>query len=85
MKQIEKTLEDQSTKNHDIQGHFLLMPYDFRLPTWSKIKNRLWEKNGSMFRPRVWGMGWTLNFAHIGTWILLLAVFGATLILSYYN
>lgn len=43
---------------------FLLgfIPYDFRRPTWARLKRRMW--NGEEERivvPRDYGIGWTVN------------------------
>jgi len=46
------------------------MPYDFRTPNWTRIKARMWNPNGPMLSPRVWGWGYTLNFAHPGSWAI---------------
>jgi hypothetical protein len=49
----------------DIQGRWLgLLPYDFRRPTWSKVKSRLYRPGDSLWVPKVFGAGWTLNVAH---------------------
>ncbi len=50
---------------------FLGIPYDFRPPTWARVKARLWNPGGPMSAPHVWGWGYSLNFAHRGTWLLL--------------
>ena len=61
-------------KKYEEQGKALGMPYDFRMPTWDKIKDRMWNKNGPMFPPKVFGWGWDLNFAHKGTQVLLIGL-----------
>jgi len=58
------------------QGRFLGIPYDWRWPSLSKIKHRIWAPGASMLRPKVFGYGWTLNFAHPGSWLLLAATVG---------
>ena len=56
---------------YDIQGRFLGMPYDFRLPTLRKIVRRMYQPGGPMMVPKVWGAGWTINLAHPGgKWML---------------
>ena len=57
-----------------LTGTILGMPYDFRRPTLAVIRERLWNPGGPMLPPKVWGVGWTLNFAHPGTWALLVAI-----------
>ena len=53
------------------QGTCCWLPYDWRLPTWARLKERLWNPGGPMFSPKVFGWGFTLNFAHKDTWIIL--------------
>ena len=44
-------------------GRFLGMPYDFRVPTVDRIRERLWnEDDDRIFTPMVFGVGWSLNF-----------------------
>ena len=66
--------------NNDInnaQGH-LRIPYDLRRPSLAKIARRLYNPGGPMFSPKVFGVGWTLNFAHPGSrWLLGAAVLAA--------
>lgn len=48
------------------QGKFLGIPYDFRKPTWKRIKERAWNKDDSrIFTPKVFGWGYTFNFYHL--------------------
>lgn len=42
-----------------------LVPYDFRPPTVSRIKERLWNPEGSIFSRQVVGVGWTVNFGAV--------------------
>jgi hypothetical protein len=45
-------------------GRKLGIPYDFRLPTPGRIKERMWNPDDPrVFTPRVYGAGWTINFA----------------------
>ncbi len=61
-----------TTRNgYDIQGRFLGIPYDWRLPRLAKVKERVYRPGGPMFPPKVFGWGWTLNLAHPGTKVLL--------------
>jgi hypothetical protein len=58
-------------KKTDLVGPFCGLPYDFRTPTLPKIAKRLYQPGGPLFVPKVFGAGWTLNFAHPGTkWVL---------------
>ncbi|HEY5531619.1 MAG TPA: DUF5808 domain-containing protein [Candidatus Anoxymicrobiaceae bacterium] len=50
-----------STK--DRHGSFFgMIPYDFRKPTWSRLKRRMWNPaEEHIVVPRDFGIGWTLN------------------------
>jgi hypothetical protein len=39
-----------------------VVPYDFRLPTWARVRERMWapDKPG-LLSPQVFGVGWTVN------------------------
>jgi hypothetical protein len=44
------------------QKTFLGIPYDWRLPTWSRVKQRYWNPHDHrIFTPKVWGWGWAIN------------------------
>jgi hypothetical protein len=38
-----------------------VIPYDFRLPTADRLRQRLWNPNGPVVSPQVFGVGWSLN------------------------
>jgi len=59
-------------QQHDVQGKFLGLPYDFRGLSTAKLKARFWNPEGSMLSPHAWGWGYTLNLAHRGTWVTIL-------------
>jgi hypothetical protein len=43
-------------------GTFLGLPYDWRRPTWSRLKSRVWNPNDRrLFTPKTFGWGLTLN------------------------
>ncbi len=64
-----------------IQGRVWgVLPYDFRLPTPSKLARRVYQPGGAMIVPKVFGAGWTLNMAHAGTWLLLSVCAGVALL-----
>ncbi|HHH28577.1 MAG TPA: hypothetical protein ENK57_09565 [Polyangiaceae bacterium] len=65
---------------HDPQGTLLGMPYDWRLPTPSRIAARIANPRGGMFSPKVFGWGYTLNLAHRGSWLLIGGVLAAAAI-----
>ncbi len=68
-------------ENHEIQGRLGgFLPYDFRTPTLAKFARRMFQPKGPMLVPKVFGVGWTLNWAHGGTWLLLGTCLGAALL-----
>jgi hypothetical protein len=41
---------------------FGMVPYDFRLPTWERIRSAYWNpESESLFSDRVFGVGWAVN------------------------
>ena len=43
-------------------GRFLGMPYDFRVPTVDRFRDRFWnEDDDRIFTPMVFGVGWSIN------------------------
>ncbi len=49
----------RSKRSH---GTFLKVPFDFRLPTWQRIKKQFWDpEDERIFTPRVFGVGWAIN------------------------
>ncbi len=68
--------------NDDIQGRFLGMPYDWRLPTPAKIVRRVYNPGGPLFPPKTWGVGWTLNLAHPASGWLTAGILLIGLVLS---
>lgn len=38
------------------------VPYDLRRPTMDRFKERLWNRDGPLVSPQVFGVGWTVNF-----------------------
>ena len=41
---------------------FDLVPYDFRPPTWQRIRDAYWNPNSDrLFSDRVFGVGWAVN------------------------
>jgi hypothetical protein len=48
------------------QGTFLGVPYDWRKPTWRRVKSRWWNpKDPRLFVPRAFGWGWDINVARM--------------------
>ena len=47
-------------------GRFLGVPYDFRVPTVDRLRERLWnEDDDRIFTPMVFGVGWSINFFRV--------------------
>jgi hypothetical protein len=39
-----------------------VVPYDFRLPTWARVRERMWAPDSpGIISPNVFGVGWTVN------------------------
>ena len=54
---------------------FGLVPYDFRPPTWQRIRDAYWNPNSDrLFSDRVFGVGWAVNLYRAKT--LMEAAFG---------
>lgn len=50
----------------DPQGRFLGMPYDWRRPTWARVKSRVWNPDEPRFlTPKSYGWGFDFNFYRI--------------------
>ncbi len=53
-------------RNRRSHGNFLKVPFEFRVPTLQRIKERWWNpEETKVFTPRVFGIGWTLNFHRV--------------------
>jgi uncharacterized membrane protein len=47
-------------------GRFLKVPYDFRVPTFRRVRERLWNpEDPRIFTPTVFGVGWALNLCQL--------------------
>jgi hypothetical protein len=47
-------------------GNVLGIPYDFRPPTFNRIKDAMWNpEDERLFTPRPFGVGWTVNLARL--------------------
>ena len=47
-------------------GALGFIPYDFRVPTLARVKERMWDPEGAhLISPRVFGVGWTLNVGRL--------------------
>ena len=57
----------------DPQGRILGMPYDLRLPTEGRVAARWWNPaDPRVIMPKVFGMGWTVNFGAIAVRLQLI-------------
>src|SRR5262252_9926104 len=51
--------QDERTWNGRVFG---LVPYDFRPPTWERVRAAYWNpQSGELFSDRVFGVGWAVN------------------------
>ena len=47
-------------------GRFIGVPYDFRVPTVDRLRERLWnEGDERIFTPMVFGVGWSINLFRV--------------------
>ena len=47
-------------------GRFLRVPFEFRVPTPSRIRQRVWNPDDdSVVTPQAFGVGWTLNLYQV--------------------
>ena len=53
---------DQRTWNGMVAS---VVPYDFRVPTVDRVKQRLWNPEGRVIGPRIFGVGWTVNWGRV--------------------
>jgi hypothetical protein len=53
---------DEREWNGTVAG---FVPYDYRPPTVERAKERLWNPDGPVVGPQVFGVGWTLNFGKL--------------------
>jgi hypothetical protein len=42
-------------------GAILGIPYDFRLPTEERLREKWWNPSGPLFTPHTFGVGWSIN------------------------
>lgn len=46
-----------------------IFPYDFRMPTWERIKTTYWNPDAGPISGKVFGVGWAPNFGVITRWL----------------
>ncbi|MBM9509665.1 DUF5808 domain-containing protein [Actinacidiphila acididurans] len=50
----------------DGQGRVLGLPYDFRRPTWARVRAEFWDPgNDALFTPHAFGIGYGVNLARL--------------------
>lgn len=60
------SMVDQTTSTEP-QGSFLGLPYDFRKPTVTRVKERFWNPDDSrVLTPMVFGWGYAINLYEVG-------------------
>jgi hypothetical protein len=48
------------------QGRVLAVPYDFRVPTLDRARERIWAPDDRrLLTPQVFGLGWTVNLGRV--------------------
>ena len=67
--------EDSKRDPHELEDKDVHgLPYDWRRPTVSRAKSRMWNgEDPRMFPPKSFGAGWTVNFywlAHLPKYLL---------------
>jgi len=56
----------EKEKRSPLSGRVLGVPYDLRPPTAERVASRWWNPlDPRLFTPRLFGIGWTINFASI--------------------
>lgn len=60
-------VKELRTSGDQREGHGKVgpVPYDFRRPTFDRLKARLWSPNRALVQPQVFGVGWTLNLGRL--------------------
>ena len=47
-------------------GTVMGVPYDFRIPTWERLRERMWSPDDPhLITPHVFGLGWTVNLGRL--------------------
>ena len=47
-------------------GRWLGIPYDWRRPTWARVKSRWWNRSEPrLFTPKAYGWGYDINLARL--------------------
>ena len=63
----------KASRTGEPSGTFMRVPYEFRPPTISRIRERLWNpEDKRIFTPHVFGVGWAVNFYQVADRLCLL-------------
>ena len=65
---VAAVVKELRTPAEDRQWHGSLgfVPYDLRMPTFARIKQRMWNPDDDrVISPRVFGVGWTVNLGRL--------------------
>jgi uncharacterized membrane protein len=46
-------------------GRILYVPYDFRIPTLDRLRERLWAPDQPILVPHFFGVGWSVNVGRL--------------------
>ena len=46
-------------------GRILYVPYDFRMPTLDRLRERLWAPDQPILVPHFFGVGWSVNLGRL--------------------
>ena len=53
-------------KTRQSHGRFLKVPFEFRLPTVQRVRERWWNpEEGRIFGPHAFGVGWSVNLHEV--------------------
>ena len=61
VQELQKPAEEREW-NGTVAG---FVPYDYRWPTVERARERLWNPDGPLVGPQVFGVGWSLNFGKL--------------------
>lgn len=65
--------DDHAEKPSALSGRVLGLPYELRIPTAKRIASRWWDpRNPRVFVPRVFGVGWDVNFGALAVLLHLI-------------
>jgi uncharacterized membrane protein len=46
-------------------GRILYVPYDFRIPTLERLRERFWAPDQPLIVPQLFGVGWSVNIGRL--------------------